>query len=82
MLALPLAGYLIANRGLFCVLFAAAGWMPFLTHLLTGYAIDGRWVAGHDRIRHPARFKIALVLSVAAGFFFSFAAYSLYQGAE
>src|SRR3546814_10918376 len=44
------------------VLLAVAGFTPFLVQAITGYALDGMWVARFSRTEHPTKFWGMLVL--------------------
>lgn len=63
-------------------LLAVAGFIPFLLQAITGFALDGLWVARFSRRSHPTRFWVMLLLSLAVAGWFSFAAYNMYAAAS
>src|SRR3546814_18237241 len=58
------------------VLLAVAGFIPFLVQAITGYALDGMWVARFSRTEHPTQFWGLLVLSLVLGGWFPSGAHS------
>ena len=55
-------------------LLAASGWIPLSLMLVTGYSLDGRWVASHSRREAPGIYAVSVGMGVLLGAWFSWAA--------
>ena len=56
----------------------AAGAIPLIVQIASGYGLDGRWVALYSRVEHPRKYWLRIVLSLAIATWFACAAHRMF----